>query len=64
MGGQIVSVIPLNYLLEKLDEGFGLDFVIRDSGVKRDSLMRRFERAKNKGLLNDRHIFLIWGNKE
>lgn len=56
--------LPLEYMLEKLDEGFGLDFVIRDAGIKKDSLMRRFERAKEKGLLSERHIFLIWGNKE
>ena len=61
MGEQAVN--SLGYMLQKLDEGFTVDFIVRDSGIKRDSVMRRFDRAKKKGLLNKRQIFLIWGNK-
>lgn len=61
MGGQIVN--SLNYMLQKLDEGFTLEFIIKDAGIKKESVMRRFDRAKKNGLLSDRHIKLIWTNK-
>ena len=50
-------------MLQKLDEGFTLEFIIKDAGIKKESVMRRFDRAKKNGLLSDRHIKLIWTNK-
>lgn len=56
--------LPLDYMLEKLDQGFSFEFLVRDAGIQRESLLRRFDRARAKGLLNKRHIALIWGNEE
>ena len=52
--------IPLEYMLEKLDQGFTWDFIVKDSGIKEDSLMRRMHRAKVAGKLEKRHIRKIW----
>lgn len=56
--------IPLEYLLEKLDQGFDWQFLVRDTGVKEDSLMRRMHRAKVAGKLSVDHIRKIWPSRE
>lgn len=52
--------IPLDYMLEKLDQGFSWEFIVRDSGIKESSLMRRMFRAKASGKLSPDHIRKIW----
>lgn len=50
----------LNEMLEKLDQGFPFEFIVRDSGVKPESVMLQMFRAKAAGKLSQDHIRKIW----
>jgi hypothetical protein len=49
-------IYSLEYLLQKIDEGFDFDFIAKDAGVDKKSIYRRLLRAEKKGLLDKRYI--------
>lgn len=49
-------IYTLEYLLQKIDEGFDFDFIAKDAGVDKKSIYRRLLRAEQKGLLDKRYI--------
>lgn len=53
------NVYPMEYIFEQLDRGFDLEFIARDAGVQFDSLIRRLERAKKAGKLEQRYLDIL-----
>lgn len=49
-------IYSLEYLLQKIDEGFDFDFIAKDAGIDKKSIYRRLLRAEKRGLLNKRYI--------
>ena len=49
-------IYSLEYLLQKIDEGFDFDFIAKDAGVDKKSIYRRLLRAEKRGLLDKRYI--------
>jgi DNA-binding MarR family transcriptional regulator len=58
MGWQQVSY-PIQYILEQLDRGHGLEFIAKDAGVQIDSITRRLRRAEKAGLLEKRYSDIL-----
>lgn len=49
-------IYSLEYLLQKIDEGFDFDFIAKDADVDKKSIYRRLLRAEKRGLLEKRYI--------
>lgn len=49
-------IYTLEYLLQKMDEGFDFDFIAKDACVDKKSIYRRLLRAEKRGLLEKRYI--------
>ena len=49
-------IYSLEYLMQKMDEGFDFDFIAKDAGVDKKSIYRRLLRAEKRGLLEKRYV--------
>lgn len=50
---------PMSYIMQQMEQGFSLEFIAKDAGVKPESLIRRLYRALQKDTLSKNHIAIL-----